>query len=182
MAMKTDVLPERHNLERAEGGIYTARYQLRCGREKYVVQPFEPTPQVIAELLKNNDSKSVEFKRNIRAYNNALGFTFMGVNLDNTVQNSRGEAYAFRIHGSIYHRIGSLLRNENEQPAFAQIYVFDASTEINNRHAVANHLNAQTLEQLQSLMHGCNPIVRDFKPIAQFVRKSPNHASDVYGF
>ena len=112
-AMQTDVLPERHNLggmshrcpncdafmwvqERAEGGISTARYQLCCGLEKYVVQPFEPTPQVIAGLLKNNDSKSVEFKRNIRAYNNALGFTSMGVNLDSIVQSSRGGAYAFR--------------------------------------------------------------------------------------
>ena len=76
LAMQTDVLPERLNLggmshrcpncnafmwvqERAEGGISTARYQLCCGLGKYVVQPFIPTPQVIADLLKNNDSKSV---------------------------------------------------------------------------------------------------------------------------
>ncbi|KAI8647123.1 hypothetical protein BD408DRAFT_196241 [Parasitella parasitica] len=94
----------------------------------------------------------------------------MGDNLDSSVQNSRSGAYAFRIHGSIYHRIGSLLPTENSSLAFAQIYVYDASNDTSKRHLVASHVDAQTLKELQRLMYRINPIARDFKTMAQFIR------------
>ena len=170
IAKQTEVLPGRHNLggmsvecphceallwigERSEGGVSTAKFQLCCGLGRFTLLPLNLTPPLISNLLKNNDQRSIEFKKHIRSYNNALGFTSMGAKLDTSVLNSRGGAYTFRIHGTIYHRMGSLLPNENERPAFAQIYIFDAENEINNRHSVANHVNVETLAELQSLMH-----------------------------
>ncbi|KAG2191246.1 hypothetical protein INT47_012402 [Mucor saturninus] len=165
--------------ERSEGGIHTVGFQLCCGLGKYKVTPFHPTPGLISNLLRGNDQRSKEFKKHIRSYNNSLSFTSMGVNLDESVQNSRGGAYAFRIHGSIYHRIGSLLPSNNVAPAFAQIYVFDAEHEIENRHRVASHVDINTLGDLQTLMHDINPIVRDFKTMNQYLIENPNHVADV---
>ena len=120
IAKQSTLLPERHQLERmvticphcnasmwaeerSEGGVSTARFQLCCGLGKYVLPLFQPTPAVIQQLLRDDTQRSKEFKKHVRSYNNALGFTSMGVKLDSSVQNSRGGAYAFRIHGSIYH-------------------------------------------------------------------------------
>lgn len=195
-AKQTENLPERHFLggmstmcsdcnalmwvqERSEGGVSTARFQLCCGLGRYVVESFQPTPGLISNLLRNNDQRSKEFKSHIRSYNNALSFVSMGVNLDSSVQNSRGGAYAFRIHGSIYHRIGSLLPSENAAPSFAQIYVYDAENEINNRHRVASHVDINTLADLQTLMHDINPIVRDFKTMNQYLIENPDQVADV---
>lgn len=196
IAKQSTILPERHSLgrmtticpycsasmwvdERSEGGVSTAKFQLCCGTGKYVLPPLQETPPVISNLLRGNDQRSKEFKKHIRSYNNALGFTSMGVKLDSSVQNSRGGAYAFRIHGSIYHRIGSLLPPESSAPSFAQIYVYDAENEINNRHAVASHVDIGTLADLQTLMHDVNPIVRDFKTMNQFLIENPDQGSDI---
>ncbi|KAG2209273.1 hypothetical protein INT47_005565 [Mucor saturninus] len=195
-AKQTDTLLDRHNLggmstvcsychaymwvqERSDSGVNTAQFQLCCGSGKYRVTPLQSTPGLISNLLRNNDQRSKEFKINIRAYNNALSFASMGVNLDESVQNSRGGAYAFRIHGSIYHRIESLLPADNAAPSFAQICVYDAENEINNRHRVASHVDINTLGELQFLMHDIYPIVRDFKTMNQYLIENPNHVADV---
>ena len=38
-----------------------------------------------------------------------------------------GGVYTFRIQGELCHRIGSLPPASMDQPAFAQIYIFDAN-------------------------------------------------------
>jgi len=142
-------------------------FQMCCGKGQYIVERYPATPATITDLLKTNS----EFKEHIRSYNSALSFTSMGVQLDNSVNNSIGGAYNFRIHGGIYHRIGSLLPNGNASPCFAQIYIFDAANEITNRLAVAQHVNKDTLMILQQLMHNCNPFVQDFKTMASLARE-----------
>ncbi|KAG2192304.1 hypothetical protein INT47_004424 [Mucor saturninus] len=165
--------------ERSEGGLNAARFQLCYGLGKYKVTPFHPTPGLISNLLRGNDQRSKEFKKRIRSYNNTLSFTSMVVNLYESVQNSLGGAYAFRIHGSIYHRIGSLLSSNNVAPSFAQNYVFDAEHEIENRHRVASPVDINTLGDLQTLMHDINPIARDFKTMNQYLNENPDHVADV---
>jgi hypothetical protein len=73
-------------------------------------------------------------------------------------------AYCFRIHGSVYHRIGtSLLPSVGRAPCFVQIYIYDAANELQNRHSIASHISIETLGQLQLLMHDINPYVRELK-------------------
>ncbi|KAG2227435.1 hypothetical protein INT45_007460 [Circinella minor] len=82
-------------------------------------------------------------------------------NIDHTVANARGGAYNFRIHGSMYHRIGSLLPNEND----------NLSAEAANRHAVAPvTLNNVALQQLKNMMHRLNPFVTSFQSMAEVSR------------
>lgn len=155
-------------------------FQLCCGKGQYVIQPYPATPSLISDLLKGSNEASKEFKLNIRSYNSSLSFTSLGVNLDRSVQNRVGGAYTFRIHGSLYHRIGmSLEPRDGQAPNFAQIYVYDSANELRNRHAVAQHVSITTLENLQNLMHEINPYARDFKTMAQLDRETPGGLSDV---
>ncbi|KAG2209025.1 hypothetical protein INT45_002605, partial [Circinella minor] len=156
----------------------TSRSSLRnptfnlCCQEGAVELPqLNPTPPEVSQLLHGSDAAAIHFRTNIRAYNNALSFTSLGVNINETVANSRGGAYNFRIYGNVYHRIGSLLPAEDNRPAFAQIYVHNPATETANRQAVSNaQLNNTTLETLQALIHRLNPFVRSFQNIAQIAR------------
>ncbi|KAG2222969.1 hypothetical protein INT45_012947, partial [Circinella minor] len=68
------------------------------------------------------------FRFNIRAYNNTLSFASLGASIDHTVVNSCGGPHNFRIHGEVYHPIGSLLPNtDQDTSSFAQIYVHNPS-------------------------------------------------------
>ncbi|KAI7863480.1 hypothetical protein BDF14DRAFT_1733906, partial [Spinellus fusiger] len=87
--------------------------------------------------------------------------------------------YAFRTHGSLYHSIGSLLPEEDAQPNFSQIDVFDTVNEMNTRHIVFNSVKLKTLERLQGLMHEINPYVLYFKTMAQLVSESPASVPDI---
>jgi hypothetical protein len=93
-------------------------------------------------------------------------------------------AYCFRIHGGLYHRIGSLLPEENESPKYAQIYIYDSSenshqTQLSNRLSVVSHINRQTLDMLQSIMININPYITAFKNMKEFVDRNPELVSDV---
>ena len=83
----------------------------------------------------------------------SLSFTSLGVNLDERYANNNIGQFTFRIHGSIYHRIGSLFPNKNEIPKFAQLYVFDTDYELDNRMKNFTNLKTDLIRQLQSLMH-----------------------------
>src|SRR2546430_16283959 len=79
-----------------------------CAKGKVILPPLQKLPSPLDILLTGNDSRSRLFKQNIRMYNSALFFTSIGVNVDQEVTGTSG-VYTFRIHGEMYHRIGTLL-------------------------------------------------------------------------
>ena len=54
----------------------------------------------------------------------------MGVQLDKKYANNLKGQFTFRMHGSIYRRMGSLLPNTNEVPKFLQLFT---DNELENR-------------------------------------------------
>lgn len=162
-----------------------AKYQICCANGKVFVKPLSPIPDVIAELLRNNNSESKEFKKNIRSYNSALSFTSMNADLDQNYTNSRGGAYAFRIHGSVHHLMSSNLVPENDNmqrtPKFAQIYIFDSENELRNRMNVAGNsgVNETTMSNLQQMMHDINPFVHLFKTMQDLAAEQPEGIQDI---
>lgn len=90
-----------------------------CFSGKVVLAPNTQPPELLSQLLTENSVAAKDFRKNIRAYNSALAFTSMGVNLDQSL--SRNGVFNFRIQGGIYHRIGSLLPN---QGLFYHIRIF----------------------------------------------------------
>jgi hypothetical protein len=69
---------------------------------------------------------------NIRAYNMMFSFTSLGGKVDKGYRRGRGP-YVFRMQGQNYHRMGSLLLNNGEQPKFSQLYIYDSQNEVENR-------------------------------------------------
>lgn len=61
-----------------------------------------------------------------------FAFTSPGAKLDKSINNGRGPP-TIRIQGQPCHRIGSMLPMPGQQPKFAQLYIYDAENEIQNR-------------------------------------------------
>jgi hypothetical protein len=79
--------------------------------------------------------------------------------------------YTYRIHGSVYHKIGSLQAAPNQTPKFAQIYFHDpklsvedaSQAELPTRMALFPDLRTSLLDELQQLMRTHNPYVSIFE-------------------
>ncbi|XP_057444727.1 uncharacterized protein LOC130736971 [Lotus japonicus] len=61
-----------------------------------------------------------------------FAFTSIGGKVDCGLNDGRGPPQ-FVISGQNYHRIGSLLPSEGDNPKFAQLYIYDTRNEIHNR-------------------------------------------------
>ncbi|KIJ06154.1 hypothetical protein PAXINDRAFT_39194, partial [Paxillus involutus ATCC 200175] len=108
--------------------------------------------------LRNLFQDDRDFKNKIRQYNSALAFTSLGVEVDrHTVQGS-GPA-AFRIHGALYHLMGSLLPPDDRDPTYAQLR--------------NPELNPGVLLALHDMMEVHHPYVNIYKQAYQVMREKP---------
>jgi hypothetical protein len=125
-------LPPRHALDRctvecqgcsalhfrqeaSEKGFFSSC----CDKGKVSLPPLDPTPNVLTELFNDAHETFMPF---IRAYNSVLTFVSIGANVDESLIERTGGIYTYRIHGSMNHRLGSLLPEPGQHPAFAQLY------------------------------------------------------------
>ncbi|KIK75373.1 hypothetical protein PAXRUDRAFT_88495, partial [Paxillus rubicundulus Ve08.2h10] len=76
------------------------------------------------EMFLENYDISKEFRHNMRQYNNVLAMMSVGGQVDNSVNNGHGP-YVYKIHGEVYHRMGSLLPAGDDAPVFGQLYIYD---------------------------------------------------------
>ena len=79
--------------------MLTPKFQIFCAAGQAIPKPLEPLPEVIDNLIQNNDAQSKKFKKNIGTYNSALSFiTSMNANLEGYYANDQHGAYAFSIY------------------------------------------------------------------------------------
>ena len=147
-------------------------FSICCAKGKVILPPLQKLPSPLDILLTGNDSRSRLFKQNIRMYNSALSFTSIGVNVDQEVTGTSG-IYTFRIHGEMYHRIGTLLPNSETPPQFAQIYIYDTDHEIQNRLNAMDNLDSTILAELQQMLHDINPYVNIFRQAGNLLKQNP---------
>ena len=116
-------------------------------------------------MLTATDTRGRTFRDNIRAYNLALAFASLGVNLDKELANASRGVYTFRIHGVGHHYIGQLRPREGEAPSFAQIYIHDgtAEGELESRSRHLGEASLPELRGLQVMLHEVNPYVTFLK-------------------
>lgn len=93
---------------------YSAVFSTCCLEGKILLPTISDQPSLLQQLLTDETEEGKELYHNIKAYNSSLFFPSLGVSED--VLPSIG-TYIFRIHGSVYHRIGHLFP-EGEQPKF----------------------------------------------------------------
>ncbi|KAL2947211.1 hypothetical protein AAZX31_20G058500 [Glycine max] len=101
------------------------KFSLCCGDGKVELPLLQSSPKYLERLLfdgKASDSKN--YQCNIQTYNMMFAFTYAGIKLDKSINESRGPP-TIRIQGQPCHRIGSLLPIPGKQPKFSQLYIFD---------------------------------------------------------
>lgn len=107
-------------------------FSLCCMRGKVHLPMLKKPPQLLLNLLSNKDSRSRQFKENIRAYNSLFSFTSIGGKVEAGINDGNGPPQ-FILSGQNFHRIGSLLPSEGAAPKFAQLYIYDTQNEVGNR-------------------------------------------------
>ena len=133
------------------------KFPLCCWQAKVVLPS--------AHLLTAGDTRGRAFRYSIRAYNSALAFASLGVNLDKQLANAKRGVYTFRIHRTVHHYIGQVMPREGQAPAFAQIFIYDSTpeAEAEYRQQALGEASSPELQCLQAMLHDVNPYVSFFR-------------------
>ncbi|XP_053598610.1 uncharacterized protein LOC128668835 [Microplitis demolitor] len=79
----------------------------------------------------------------------------------------------FKVQGQVYHRIGSVMVENNQQPSFLQIYfVGDDNREREIRCGICPGIKPELIHQLQNLLHEHHQYIKDFKVAIESVPKN----------
>uniref|UniRef100_T1IHC0 Uncharacterized protein n=1 Tax=Strigamia maritima TaxID=126957 RepID=T1IHC0_STRMM len=103
-----------------------------CHKGKVKLPPLKKYPEPLKDLLLGSDKRSRDFRTHIRHIGKA--------------------PYCYRIHGAVYHE-ASVLRDETDQnPSFAQLYMYDARQAAQYR-MKRFHNSTEADEQLMTDLH-----------------------------
>ena len=127
-------------------------FSMCCMHGKIELPSPPQLPQVMIDLLLNGDTRSKNFRENIRAYNSMFAFTSMGGKVDTSINKGRGPP-VFRLLGQNYHRIGSLLPLDDSRPKFQQLYIFDTVNENANKIAAFRYVIVVILQNKIIYLH-----------------------------
>jgi hypothetical protein len=133
------------------------------GGKKVSLPPLLDSSPYLLELYTLSRSNAINFRKSIRAYNGILVCASFGANLAKSFQGQG--VFNFKIHGQIYHRIGSLLPDDGRSPVFAQLYIYDTNYENTNRLHVMHDLNANILQNLQDILNTYNLYIQKFHQV-----------------
>ena len=112
-----------------------------------------------------------KFKKRIRQYNNAMAFTSVDVEMGNEGIQGAGPT-SFHIHGALYHLMGALISSDNQQPSFAQLYIYDP-VEATDRQIQHNHqLDGAILLDLHEMLREHHPHAPLYKQAYEIMRVS----------
>ncbi|GMF49014.1 unnamed protein product [Phytophthora fragariaefolia] len=154
-----------------------------CLKGRVRLPPLQPAPPRLLQLYGDK-----EFRRHIRAYNQAFAFTSIGassgdntfrdVNQDESVAGQHG-VYNYRIQGAMGHFMGSMLpyvdhrTGERVPPEFAQIYIVDPDMQerANRRKGIFADLDIVALQDIENTMVECNPFAQQFLFFGQKLRE-----------
>nr|XP_043619983.1 uncharacterized protein LOC122591814 [Erigeron canadensis] len=142
--------------------------------------PVSKPPPVLQNLFSRNNPMSNNFMKHIRAYNMMFSVTSMGGKINQGNLKGKGP-YVFRLQVQNYHRMGSLLPAQGDQPKFSQLYIFDSENEAENKEKVVSSgtqksrmkksdLKRDTINILKMLLDSCNPLVKSFRMVRDCVK------------
>ena len=142
-----------------------------CCHNGTVVLPFHPPPpDTLCQLLSPDSPHHAHFVKHIRAYNNAFQMASMGCEQVRLP----GWFPVFTVHGTVCHRIGSLLPAEDARPQYLQLYFYER--ELEARADVFADLRQDVLQQLQDMLHLQNAYVRGLRSALELL---PRERQDI---
>ena len=138
------------------------KFGVCCLQGQIQLPPLSPLLDGLQKLYDGSDVNSCHFLENIRRYNTAFAFTLMGVKVNERVTGTF-RVYAFKIHGALSHQMGGLLPLNDEQHAFAQLYILDPLEANIRRGEYFNGLLPGVLGDIQNILEANNPYVQLYK-------------------
>ncbi|XP_077232073.1 uncharacterized protein LOC143866284 [Tasmannia lanceolata] len=157
------------NQERSSKPGHVPRFFMCCQDGKIQLSLLGEAPNYLEDLHRGiYDNNRTCFRELIRAYNSMYSFTSIGGMIDHSIVDGRSP-YSFRISGSNYHKIGSLLPNPNCKPMFAQLYVCVTDDEATNRMDAVHinngrfSINEDVVAGLRQMLDTTNPYVQTFR-------------------
>ena len=135
--------------------------------------PLLEMPELLRQLFDGTHQLSKEFRQNIRAYNSLLSFASCGAKFDESLLAEGRGIFTYKIHGEMYHLMGSLLpTNASNPPKFLQLYFYDTEHEADNRLSLMSNRNRELIQSLQQMIRNVNPWINLFKNALEVVRPS----------
>ena len=136
-----------------------------CSNGKVQLAKFQEPPQPLKNLLIGSTSDSKHLLQYIQKYNSAFEMTSFGAN----IVTEGGFMQTFKVQGQVYHRIGSLLPEENENSLFLQIYFMGNQENQAQRQCNVNEgTKLNIILSLQEMLHSRNSYVNTFKSVLEF--------------
>ncbi|CAN6931205.1 unnamed protein product [Brassica oleracea] len=145
-------------------------YTVCCQQGRVKLPPLKDPPDYLQSLPAN----STPFRNNIRVYNSMLAFTSVGASIDHSITSGNGPP-AYRIHGQLFHRIGSLIPMPGKPPQFLQMWIVDTDNEVTNRmKTMTRRKPSEALEE--DIITGLTNMLDENNYLSKFFRK----ARDLY--
>ena len=127
----------------------------------------------LQKLVEQNNEYTKNYSENIKQFNNALAFASVQVN---SVDIPGKGPYCFKVHGQVYHMVGSLQPPEGIAPSYAGLFILDFDTALQYR--TENKLNKKCCKEimvtLQTMLDTHNPYAQLFKSIKDVAVSVPD--------
>ncbi|CEG81585.1 hypothetical protein RMATCC62417_15770 [Rhizopus microsporus] len=136
-----------------------------CKRGSVQLQLLPDPPQYLKDLLERTDAQGRHFKDNLRQYNAAFAFTWLGCDIvspedraNNNSNSNRGELNTFQIHGALCRRQDLLTPVEGNEPSYVQLYIFDPCYAAERRQVRNSNFDPEVIRKLQSWLPNATPL------------------------
>ena len=162
--------------------VFFKKENMKCCRKGAIKLPLlRKPPKLLKDLFDRNHENSDIFFKHIRLLNSLFGFTSLGEKyINKEVSNSRVGGYTYRVHGSLYHSLGSLLPPDNQQHSFSSLYFYDPQLALLRREEILNRdrevLNSKVLlESIQNCLESNNELIKIYKQKGIETLESPEN-------
>lgn len=161
----------------SSSSVRNPKFGMCCDNGKVRLPFLELPPPPLLDLFLSDRPDAKEFRENIWKYNRAFAFTSLCAQEDHTINNGRGEP-VFRIFGELYHRGGPLQPAPSRPPTYAQLYIYDPETALDNRRSLNEGLNLRTLESLQTMLIQHHRYVRIYQHAFEVISQGGERGSE----
>ncbi|GFV20495.1 helitron_like_N domain-containing protein [Trichonephila clavipes] len=131
-----------------------------CSSGKVSLPLLGEPEESLKTLLSSVTKESKQFLSKIRKYNSYFQMTSFGV--DKVIRMPRFSP-TFTVQGQIYHQIGSLFPEGNDQHKFLQVYFMgNEQNEVSRRCQYIEGVERETVLKIQQMLHSHNVLLKIF--------------------
>ena len=157
--------------ERIKGSSTTSpRFGNCCEGGKVLFSPSTDPPALLRQLLTGTTPRDRRFRKDIRAYNNALSMGSVTAKWVNRGPGTSAFNPTITMHGRIYHYLGAMMPPVGRGPSFLSVYIHDTDYTEQTQHRMnaACRLDANLMQELTAILHDVNPYVHTFRSLREW--------------